>query len=47
MGNIRQIGNGFEICEMFLLCERTVRRGLRDFPPAVQPCFQLLSLTEM
>lgn len=30
MGNTRQIGNGFEICEMFLLCERTVRRGLQD-----------------
>lgn len=23
----RKIGNGVEICEMFLLCERTVRRG--------------------
>lgn len=38
---------GLEICEKFLLCERTVRRGAARFPPAVQPCFQLLSLTEM
>lgn len=27
MGKTREIGN--EICEMFLLCERTVRRGCK------------------
>lgn len=27
MGKTRKIGSGFEICETFLLCERTVRRG--------------------